>query len=85
VTADAAGPVAPLPTAAPAQIQVRTVTRYVQLHPGETAPPGALVVQKPDPSPRTVIVTVPAPAPPAPPAVAAPRRVVVVTRQSGTK
>jgi hypothetical protein len=70
----------PAPTATPAPLVVRHVTRYVQLQPGETAPPGASVVARPDPSPRVVVVTVPAPAPPA-----AARRVVVVTRQSGTK
>jgi hypothetical protein len=66
---------APSPEAS-RSVQIRHVTQYVQLKPGETAPPGATVVQKPDPSPRTVIVTVPAPAP---------HRVVVVTRQSGGK
>jgi hypothetical protein len=70
----------PAPTATPAPLVVRHVTRYVQLQPGQTAPPGASVVARPDPSPRVVVVTVPAPAPPA-----AVRRVVVVTRQSGTK
>jgi hypothetical protein len=70
----------PAPTESAAPLVVRHVTRYVQLRPGETAPPGASVVARPDPSPRVVVVTVPAPAPPA-----AVRRVVVVTRQSGTK
>ncbi len=71
----------PEPTAAPTPppLVVKHVTRYVQLKPGQTAPPGATVVKKPDPSPRVVVVTIPAPA-------AAPRRVVVVTtRQSGAK
>ena len=66
------GPTGPAPT----PLVVRHVTRYVQLTPGETAPPGAKVVQAPDPSPRVVVVTIPAPTP---------RPVVVVTRQSGTK
>jgi hypothetical protein len=70
----------PGPTGTPAPQVVRHVTRYVQLQPGETAPPGASVVTQPDPSPRVVVVTVPATAPPA-----AARRVVVVTRQSGAK
>ena len=68
----------PDPTAAPALV-VTHVTRYVQLQPGETAPPGAKVVTKAAPSPRVVVVTIPAPAPL--------RRVVTVvqttTRQSG--
>ena len=65
----------PPPTTQP--VAVQHITRYVQLKPGQTAPPGALVVQKPAPTPRVVVVTVPAPAP---------RRVVVVTtRQSGVK
>jgi hypothetical protein len=59
-----------------APLVIRHVTNYVQLKPGQTAPPGATVVEKPVASPRVVIVTVPAPAP---------RRVVVVTRQSGGK
>jgi hypothetical protein len=64
----------PTPTSPPPLV-IRHVTRYVQLQAGETAPPGASVVQKPAASPRVVVVTVPAPAP---------RRVVVVTtRQSG--
>jgi hypothetical protein len=70
----ATDPALPEPTSPP--LIVRHVTQYVQLKPGETAPPGASVVQKPAASPRVVIVTIPAPAP---------RRVVVVTRQSGQK
>jgi hypothetical protein len=41
--------VAPLP--------VQHVTRYVQLKPGQTAPPQASVVAAPRPTPRVVIVT----------------------------
>jgi hypothetical protein len=66
----------------PQPVVIRHVTRYVQLKAGETAPPGAKVVQKPDPSPRIVIVTLPAPASTP---KSAPKRVVAVTRQSGTK
>ena len=89
-----ADPVLPDPTPAPTvepapakQVVIKQITRYVQLKPGETAPPGAKVVKKPDPSPRVVVITVPAPtARPAPRPAArpapAPRR-VVVTRQSG--
>jgi len=42
--------------AAPSQA-VRHVTRYVQLAPGETAPPAAVVQQAPAPKPRVVVVT----------------------------
>ena len=64
---DGLGPAgaAPEPTASSAPvaaIRVRRETRYVQLQPGETAPPGATVVRRPDPSPRVVVVTLPAPA-----------------------
>ena len=44
-----------LTEAAPAA--VRHVTRYVQLKPGQTAPPQASVVAAPKPTPRVVIVT----------------------------
>jgi len=69
----------PIPTQPPPLV-VRHVTTYVQLQPGQSAPPGAKVVAQPDPSPRVVVVTITPP-----PRAAAPRRVVVVTRQSGTK
>ena len=36
---------------------VRHVTRYVQLAPGQTAPPQAVVRQAPAPKPRVVVVT----------------------------
>lgn len=35
--------------------------RYVQLLPGQTAPPGASVIPAPTPTPGTIVVTVPAP------------------------
>ena len=41
------------PSAAP----VRHVTKYVQLKPGQTAPPNAAVKVVPKPTPRVVIVT----------------------------
>ena len=65
----------PLPTAQP--LVIRHVTQYVQLKPGQTAPPGATVVEKPAASPRVVVVTIPAPP--------ARRVTVVVTKQSGVK
>lgn len=37
---------------------VRHVTRYVQLKPGQTAPPQASVVPAAKPTPRVVVVTV---------------------------
>ena len=36
---------------------VRHVTEYVQLKPGQTAPPHAIVKQAPAPKPRVVVVT----------------------------
>jgi translation initiation factor IF-2 len=40
-----------------APLPVRHVTRYVQLKPGQTAPPKAAVVAAPNPTPRIVVVT----------------------------
>lgn len=36
---------------------VRHIVRYVQLQPGQTAPPNVIVKQAPAPKPRVVIVT----------------------------
>jgi hypothetical protein len=41
----------------PAAAPVRHVTRYVQLEPGQTAPPQASIVPAPKPTPRVVVVT----------------------------
>lgn len=93
-TADAApepATAAPVSAGPAAAVRIRRETRYVQLKPGETAPPGARVVQRPDPSPRVVVVTIPAPtaapAKPAPaPRAAAPApapKPKARTRQSG--
>jgi hypothetical protein len=59
--------VLPTVTAAPAStstvfadtalLPVKHVIRYVQLKPGQTAPPQAAVVAAPKPSPRVVVVT----------------------------
>jgi hypothetical protein len=38
-------------------LPVKHVTRYVQLEPGQTAPPQAPVVAAPRPTPRVVVVT----------------------------
>lgn len=40
-----------------ALLPVKHVTRYVQLKPGQTAPPQAAVVAAPKPTPRVVVVT----------------------------
>lgn len=55
----AAGPTSTTVTAvAPvAAAPIRHVTRYVQLLPGQTAPPNAAVQVVPQPTPRVVIVT----------------------------
>ena len=41
----------------PAPAAVKHVTRYVQLAPGQTAPPQAAIVAAPKPTPRIVVVT----------------------------
>ncbi len=47
-----------LTTAAdPAPAAIKHVIRYVQLAPGQTAPPQAVVKQQPAPKPRVVVVT----------------------------
>lgn len=46
--------------AGPASTQVQRPVRYVQLAPGQTAPPGATVISASAPTPVTVVVTVPA-------------------------
>jgi hypothetical protein len=38
-------------------VAVKHVTQYVQLKPGQTAPPQAAVVAAPRPTPRIVVVT----------------------------
>lgn len=64
-SAIAAAVLAPQGTAAVAQTstpavqgaaQVRHVVKYVQLQPGQTAPPQAVVQQAPAPTPRVVVV-----------------------------
>ena len=52
-TAAATGADDPL---APASVPVRHVTRYVQLQPGQTAPPAASVRVQPTPKPKVVVV-----------------------------
>jgi hypothetical protein len=49
-------------TAGGASTAVQQPVQYVQLQPGQTAPPGAKVIDQAAPQPVTVITTVPAPA-----------------------
>jgi hypothetical protein len=56
--------------------QVRPI-KYVQLAPGQTAPPGATVIDANAPTPVTVVVNVPAPKAPAP------KPIIIKTTQSG--
>lgn len=42
-------------------VQVQRAIRYVQLSPGQTAPPGATVIDAAAPTPMTVVVTITAP------------------------
>jgi hypothetical protein len=55
-------------------IQVQRPVQYIQLAPGQTAPPGATVIDAAAPKPITIVTTVPAPAQ---------KPIVVKTSQSG--
>jgi hypothetical protein len=50
------------PAAAGTPLQVQRPVRYIQLQPGQTAPPGANVIDAAAAQPITVVTTVPAPA-----------------------
>lgn len=68
------------PTASPAPATPSAVSQqravlYVQLAPGETAPPGATVIDAQAPKPITIITRLPAPAQ---------KTIIVRTTQSGT-
>jgi hypothetical protein len=65
------------PSAAATTVAVKHVVKYIHLQPGQKAPPGAKVIQPNAPAPKVVVSYAAAPA------AAAPRRVVVVTSQSG--
>jgi hypothetical protein len=65
------------PQSNPTGLQVHRAIQYVQLLPGQTAPPGATVIDAAAPTPMTVVVTV------TPPPGAAPTPVVIRTTQSG--
>jgi hypothetical protein len=84
----------PTPDPAGTPVAVQRPIQYIQLKPGETAPPGATVIDSNVPQPSSVVVTVPAPvhntAPkpvpkatvkPAPKPV--PKPIVIKTTQSG--
>jgi hypothetical protein len=74
------------PTVSPTDVQVVRPIRYVQLSPGQTAPPGATVIDASAPTPITVVVNVPAPAQRVSGgggAAAAPTAVIIKTTQSG--
>ena len=83
---------APTPTdPAPTSMAVQRPIQYVQLSPGETAPPGSTVIKASAPTPLTVVVNITPPpaakqaaaqqsAPKAPPA---PTPIIVKTTQSG--
>ena len=62
------------PAATPATVQVQRQIQYIQLQPGQTAPPGATVIDPAAPKPITVVTTVPAPAK---------KQVIIKTTQSG--
>lgn len=62
------------PAASPATVQVQRQVHYIQLQPGQTAPPGATVIDPAAPKPITVVTTVPAPAQ---------KPVIIKTTQSG--
>jgi hypothetical protein len=47
----------PVVAATTTPAEVKHITRYVQLKPGQTAPPQAPLVAAPKPTPRVVIVT----------------------------
>lgn len=63
---------APVATGTP--ISMQRPVQYIQLQPGQTAPPGAVVVDPSGPLPTAIVITVPAPAQ---------KPIVVKTTQSG--
>jgi len=68
------------PLANPTAVQVQRPIQYVRLLPGQTAPPGATVIDPSEPTPITMTVTVPAPTAQAP---AAQKPAVIRTTASG--
>ena len=76
-------PAAQIQQATPAStgtpITLQRPIQYIQLQPGETAPPGATVIDPSGPKPTAVVVTVPAPAAPA----VKQKPIIIKTTQSG--
>lgn len=68
----------PLTTGTP--ISVQQPIQYIQLLPGQTAPPGAIVVDPSGPRPTSVVISVPAPAQKG---AAAQKPIIIRTTQSG--
>lgn len=64
------------PVATGTPIPVQRPVQYIQLQAGQTAPPGATVIDPAAPTPMTIVTTVKAPAP-------ARKPVVIKTTQSG--
>ncbi len=69
-----ASPVVAFPATEPATITQQRPVTYVQLAPGQSAPPGAKVIDAKAPKPITIVTQVPAPAQ---------KTVVIRTTQSG--
>ena len=67
------------PLATPASVQAQRQIQYVQLSPGQTAPPGATVIEANAPTPMTVVVTITAP----PQTTTAQKPIIIKTSQSG--
>ncbi len=61
-------------TATVSTVSVQAPVQYVQLQPGQSAPPGATVIDAAAPKPITVVTQVPAPPP---------KTIIVHTTQSG--
>ena len=62
-------------------ITVQQPIQYIQLQAGQTAPPGAIVVDPSGPLPTAIVVTVPAPAQ----KQTAQKPIIIKTTQSGKK
>lgn len=62
-------------------ITVQQQIQYIQLQAGQTAPPGAIVVDPSGPLPTAIVVTVPAPAQ----KQTAQKPIIIKTTQSGKK
>lgn len=74
VVVPAADPQQAAPAANGTPITAQRPIQYIQLQPGQTAPPGATVIDPAAPKPTTVVITVPAPAQ---------KPIIIKTTQSG--